>query len=164
MWNLGIELILFLSQFLFPIRWILISPAESATRLEPLPFPLRPCSTPGRREALPTIATRPASAGRPGAERRERQGQQGRRQSLLTDLPASPVQTWRFLFYLHFIFWLRGRGILPGTAHTSAPAAPKAAAWGGQRQRGRREEGGAERLGTERQHTAETSSKSWCEG
>lgn len=158
--DLGIKLILFSSPFIFPNRWIFLPPAESAAWVEPLPYPLGPCSPPGSREALTPLAVRPTSAGHPGLESREREGQPGLRQHLfLTDPPAGPVQTRRLLYVL-FILRLRGRGLLPGTAHTSAPAAPKAATRGGQRQGGRRGEGVAERLGTERQHTAEESSKS----
>lgn len=148
--------------FLFPTRRILLPPAESAARVEPMPCPLRPRSPP--REALAALAARPSSAGRPRLEGWEREGQPGLRQHVLADPPAGPVQTRRLLFYMLFILGLRRGGLLPGTAHTSAPAAPKAATRGGQRQRGRRGAGGAERPGTERQHKAEKSSQSWCKG
>lgn len=154
-WNMGTELIF--SQFLFPTRWIFQSPAQSAPRVESWPHPFWSYSPPSSRKALPTVSSRPASAGHPGQEGREREGQSGLRQHLLTHPPARSLQTWRLLFYLLLIFWLRGRGLLPRTTHSSSPTAPKATTWWGQRHRGGEGEGGAERLGTEGQHEAKKS-------
>lgn len=154
------KFILFFSQFLFYSRRILVPAAPHETRLGSLPHPFRP----GVREALSTPATGQTQAGLPGLERRERQREPRLLQRLLSHSPAGPVQTRRLLFYLLFIVRLRGRGLLPGTAHSSAPATSKAATRGSERQRRRGGEGGAEGLGPEGQHQAEKSSQPGCKG
>lgn len=149
---------------LFPTRWIFLQPARPAARVEQVPHLLRLRSPPEVGEALQRLAARPASSGRPGVERREGQGQAGARQRLLPDPQARPAQTRGVLLHVLFLLRLGRGGLLPGAAHTAAPAAPQTAADRGPRQRGGAGEGAAERLGTEGQLTAQTSSQSWCKG